>query len=261
MSKKYEILMAGLISGIVAITTTFLGITGTVIGSVAASMLYQFFSHYFKEPLENMQTKRMEAQLVYAFPLIIILIIEIIYIISGYSNNWDIFYLLEQVTSGSLFRICGIGLIIMGVYPLIDSKYVKKSYGAVILLAGLLVTFKGFLDIELPIDGFYTMVDLFRQFDHIFAVFVVIILSYVLIRLIKDIYMSIMDDKEKEKAIEEKYNVPLEPIDNVGDEDVLKVDEFGEINHDDDFSSSSNMSSNYSSLNNFSANDSDSDDE
>lgn len=245
--------MAGIISGIVAITTTFLGITGTVIGSVAASMLYQFFSHYFKEPLENMQTKKMEAQLVYAFPLIIILIIEVIYIISGYSNNWDIFLLLEQVTSGSLFRICGIGLIIMGAYPLIDSKYVKKSYGLVVLLAGIMVTFKGFMDINFPMDEFYILVDFFRQFDHIIAVTVVIILSYVLIRFIKDIYLSIMENKQKEKAIEEKYNVPLEPLDNVDEEDVLKIDEYGEPTHDD-FSSSTNISSNYSGLTNFSEN-------
>ncbi|WP_156314621.1 hypothetical protein [Methanobrevibacter arboriphilus] len=45
MSKSFDIIMAGLISGIVALTTSFLGLAGTVIGGsfrsyIISSALY-----------------------------------------------------------------------------------------------------------------------------------------------------------------------------------------------------------------------------
>jgi len=85
MSKSLDIIMAGIISGIVAFTTSQLGIAGTIIGAVIGSMLYQFMSHVFKDPIENvntLKTQRVESSIFYVFPLVIILGIEIIYLLS-----------------------------------------------------------------------------------------------------------------------------------------------------------------------------------
>ncbi|HIH62141.1 MAG TPA: hypothetical protein HA298_05640, partial [Methanobacteriales archaeon] len=56
MSKAFDIIMAGLISGIVAFTTQKLGVGGTALGAVLGSMLYQLLSHYLREPLGNVKT-------------------------------------------------------------------------------------------------------------------------------------------------------------------------------------------------------------
>lgn len=48
MSKMLDVVMAGVISGIVALTTSKMGVSGTIIGVVLGAMLYQFMSHYVK---------------------------------------------------------------------------------------------------------------------------------------------------------------------------------------------------------------------
>ena len=64
MSKMLDVIMAGVISGIVALTTTQMGVGGTVIGATLGAMLYQVMSHFIKEPLEVVNTKRIETKIV-----------------------------------------------------------------------------------------------------------------------------------------------------------------------------------------------------
>ena len=147
MSKMLDVIMAGVISGIVAFTTSKIGIAGTVLGAVLGAMLYQFMSHYVKEPLGNVKTRKIETRVVYAIPLILILAIEIIYIFSAvYWKPEQIFYYLENVTDWNLFRSIGIGLICMGIYPLLISENIKQSYGYVILSVGIIILLNGFVD-------------------------------------------------------------------------------------------------------------------
>ena len=82
MSKALDVVMAGIIAGIVAYATSILGIGGTVIGAVIGAILYQIMSHLFKAPLEGIKTQNVEARIVYTFPLILILIVEILYILA-----------------------------------------------------------------------------------------------------------------------------------------------------------------------------------
>ena len=105
MSKMLDVMMAGVISGIVAFTTSKMGIAGTVLGAVLGAMLFQFMSHFVKEPLENVNTKKIETRIVYAIPLIIIMVIEIIYIFAAvYWKPEQIFYFLENATDWNLFK-------------------------------------------------------------------------------------------------------------------------------------------------------------
>ncbi|MCK9152167.1 hypothetical protein [Methanobacterium alcaliphilum] len=202
MSKSFDILMAGVISGIVAFTTTQLGIGGTVIGAVLGSMLYQLMSHYIKEPLGRVRTQKVETRLVYVFPLLIILGIELIYILMPLHYKWvQIFYLLEGATGWNLFRFIGIGLILMGVLPIIQSENIKRTYGYILSSVGIVVLLRGLLDINSPLVKLYSK--LFSQFDFLISLMAILALSFVILSLFGEA-IAIIREKKKEEP--EKIN-------------------------------------------------------
>jgi hypothetical protein len=191
MSKMLDVVMAGVISGIVAFTTSKIGIAGTVLGAVLGAMLYQIMSHYVKEPLENahnkknIQIKGIETRIVYIIPLIIIIIIEIIYIFSSlYVEPEQIFYYLENATDWTLFRSIGIGLICMGIYPLLISENIKRSYGYIILTVGIIKLLNGFVDTNSSFVELYA--PLFIEFGMIISLVVIAALSYVSLSIIQE---------------------------------------------------------------------------
>ena len=57
MSKTSDVVLAGIIAGIVAYSTSVLGISGAIIGSVVGAILYQLIPHLFKKPLEGIKTQ------------------------------------------------------------------------------------------------------------------------------------------------------------------------------------------------------------
>lgn len=185
MSKMLDVVMAGIISGIVAFTTSKIGIAGTILGAVIGAMLYQVMSHYVKEPLGNVKTKKIETRIVYTIPLMIIVGIEIIYIFSAiYWKSEQIFYLLEHVTDGTLFRSIGLGLILMGIYPILQPENIKRSYGCIILSVGIIKLLNGFVDVNSPFVMLYK--SYFVEFGFIISLMVVAALSYVIISIIQE---------------------------------------------------------------------------
>ncbi|WP_424353905.1 hypothetical protein [Methanobacterium sp. MBAC-LM] len=218
MSKMLDVIMAGVISGIVALTTTKLGIGGTVIGAVIGAMLYQVMSHFIKEPLENVNTRknvhtrkdvninksvninkgvntqRIETKIVYVFPLIIIVAVELIYLFSSvYWKPDQIFNYLEHVTDGTLFRTIGIGLLIMGIYPIIQSENIKRSYGYIILSVGIIKLLNGFVDTHSSFVKLYA--NLFADFGLVISLAVIAALSYVILSIVQE---SIVISREKD---------------------------------------------------------------
>jgi len=197
MSKMLDVLMTGVIAGIVTFTTSKMGLSGTILGAVLGAMLYQLMSHYVKDPLGNVKTKKIETRVVYAFPLFIILIIEIIYIFAAvYWKPEQIFYFLENATGWNLFSSIGIGLIIMGIYPVIISENIKSSYGYIILAVGIVILSKGLLGTNLSIVDVYT--PLFTQFGFIISLGVVAALLYVILSVIQE---SIIINREEVEEI------------------------------------------------------------
>ena len=194
MSKMLDVVMAGVISGIVALTTSKIGIGGTVIGAVIGAMLYQLMSHFVKEPLENVNTKKIETKIVYVIPLIIILIIEVIYLFSAvYWKPDQIIHYLENITDGSLFRTIGLGLIIMGIYPILQSENIKRSYGYIILSVGIVKLLNGFVDMHSPFVKLYA--NLFADFGLIISLAVIAALSYVILSIVQEsVEISRIDD-------------------------------------------------------------------
>lgn len=203
MAKTLDIVMAGVISGLVAYTTTQLGIGGTVIGAVLGSMLYQLMSHLFKEPLEGVETRSVEKKIVYIFPLIVILLVEVVYMLSTISaREQHIFYMLENLAGGNLFRSIGFGLLIMGIYPFIQPKDIKKKYGYIIIAVALIKLWNGFSDLNTPITDLYSL--LYSELGILISLMVILALSYVILAITKE-SIEIVHKTEKEKEIG-RYN-------------------------------------------------------
>jgi hypothetical protein len=207
MSKTLDIIMAGLISGIVAYTTSQLGIAGTVIGAVMGSMLYQFMSHVFKEPIENVntvKTQRVESSIFYVFPLIIILAIEVIYLLpSFYHMPSELFQSLETATGWNLFRTIGVGLLVMGVYPLLEPDRIPPIYGLAVMGVGLVKLMAGFVDYNSPIVVLYSPI--FRQFSELISIVLIAVLLYVIVSIIQD-SVTIIRKEDQNKTKENKPN-------------------------------------------------------
>lgn len=188
MSKVLDIIMAGIISGIVAYTTSQLGITGTIIGAVIGSMLYQLMSHFFSKPMDTvdeLKTQKVETSVFYVFPLVIILGIEILYLFSSFYHTFDvIFQSLETATSWNLFRTIGVGLLIMGIYPLLEPDRIAPKYGLIIMAVGVVKLMAGFVDYQ---SSFVTLyLPLFQQFSELISIVLIAALLYVIVNIIQD---------------------------------------------------------------------------
>lgn len=199
MSKMLDVVMAGVISGIVAFTTSKIGIAGTVLGAVLGAMLFQVMNHYIKEPLENVNTKEIETRIVYAIPLLIIVGIEVVYIFSSiYLTSEQIFNYLENATDWTLFRVIGTGLIVMGIYPIITSEHIKKLYGYLLLSVGAIKLLNGFVDVHSPLVQLYAVY--FADFGFAISLAVIAVLLYVTVSLIQE--SVIFYNKKDEKKVE-----------------------------------------------------------
>ncbi len=215
MSKTLDIVLAGIIAGIVAYATSILGIGGTVIGAVLGAILYQVMSHIFKAPLEGIKTQNVEARIVYTIPLILIVAIEILFIFAMlYLKPGNIFNTLEQATDYNLFRSIGLGLIIMGIYPIIEPENIKKLYGYIIIIVGVIVLLGGFADFKTPITDLYSFI--FSELGVLISLMVIAALSYVIIEMTKET-ITIINEKNKaeiEKKIDDHEPKYGEKIDH-----------------------------------------------
>ncbi|HHY00392.1 MAG TPA: hypothetical protein GX531_03335 [Methanothermobacter sp.] len=203
MSKSLDIVMAGIISGIVAYTTSQLGIAGTVIGAIIGSMLYQLMTHFFQKPIDNvdiLRTRKVESSVFYVFPLIIILGIEILYLFSSFYHTFDvIFQSLETATGWNLFRTIGVGLLVMGVYPILEPDRISAKYGPMVLAVGLVKLMIGFVDFQCSFVNFY--LPLFQQFNEIISIMLIAVLMYVIVSIIQD-SMSFKRSKDQNNSVE-----------------------------------------------------------
>lgn len=200
MSKTLDILIAGLIAGLVAYTTSQLGIGGTVLGAVLGSMLYQFISHFIKEPVENVKTQKVEREIFYVFPLVIMLIIEMIYLLSEiYNRPEQVFFALESVTGGNLFKFMGVGLIVMGFFPIIQPKRIKKIYGYILLVIGVIKLLVGFVDVNNPVVMLYASI--YYQLNEVVSVMIIAALAYVIVGIARESVQLYYNKDEDNKNI------------------------------------------------------------
>ena len=229
-------MMAAFISGTVALFTSVLGVSGTIIGSVLSSFLYQLLSGYSEEKIEEgaLRKPKLANEIVYIFPLVVIGIIELIFFLSALHYRFDmIFDFLESAVANNLFRLMGIGLIILGAYPYFDSNNIDKRNGTVVLIVGVLLLLRGLMDISSITSKIFYAV--FAPFDSLFALVVIVLLALVILNIL------IGSDNEYFKSNEfiNKHR-PRKPH-------ARKVDtSFGRnANNNGDFNHNSNYNSNH----------------
>lgn len=186
MVKTFKIIALGLTSGVLVLLTSSLGLTGTVIGAVISSILYNAINIYIDEKKLsvskgnfNISKDHLDSDLFYVLPLVVILFILISYLftflISGFS---DVFTSLEGVTNNNLFKIMGIGLMVMGLFPIFQEKTLKKVNGILLIFSGLTLLIWGFLDDSLTNLGDYA--NFFVSLYFPMALIICMILTYVI---------------------------------------------------------------------------------
>jgi hypothetical protein len=130
-------------------------------------------------------------------PLILILIVEILYILALlYLKPGNLFYILENATSDNLFRSIGIGLIIMGIYPIIEPENIKKSYGYIIIVVGIVKLLGGFADFNVPITDLYAFI--FSELGVIISLLEIAALTYVIVAITREA-VTIINEKNANK--------------------------------------------------------------
>ena len=179
-----KIILVGCISAFVAVTTLFLGVTGTIIGSVLSSVLYNVFLEILEKPVENAKiSANFEWDIAYVFPLIVILLIQLLLILA-FLSEWgilpqiflNIYLSIQGIASNNLYRILGLSLVVMCAYPfVIRRNHVKKSDGLIILVVGIIFLARGFSDIGSSVSDVFHFVYSFVDFPIALIAFLLLI--------------------------------------------------------------------------------------
>lgn len=214
-----KIILVACISAFVAVTTAVLGVTGTIIGSVLSSVLYNVLSEALEKPVGKAKfSTNFEWDIAYLFPLIVILIIQLM-LIFAFLSEWGllpgiflrIYLSIQGVASNNLYRVLGFSLIVMSVYPFVLKRdIVKKTDGLLILVVGLIFLVKGFSDVGSAASSSFDFIYDFVDFP--LAILAFIVLGHV----IKNIVTSA-------RSSEKKFNVIKHSLDeNDFDDSELK---------------------------------------
>lgn len=222
-----KIILVGCISAFVAVLTSVLGVAGTIIGSVISSVLYNMLSEALEKPVQEAAfSSDFEWEVAYVFPLIVIALIQILFILALLSE-WGLlpytflkaYISLQGVAGNNLYRLLGCALIIISVYPFVlKPDFIKKEHGAIIAFVGLIFLARGFVDYGNVITYFYD--DLFINFDFPIAVVSLILLLFVIIRILNLAKQSEMEfniikhqiNESNPQEINAKKNIPKENI-------------------------------------------------
>lgn len=200
-----KLVLVGCISAFVAILTSVMGVAGTIIGSVIFSVLYNMLTEILENPIgKKTFSPSFEWEIAYAFPLIVIAIIQFILISALLSEVGilhctfvNVYLSIQEITNNNLYRILGLALLVMSVYPFVLKRdIVKKSNGTVIAFVGLIFLARGFVDLGNRITEIYHAV--FVYFDLPIAIIAFVLLVFVIINILISA-----------KSVENKFKVPM----------------------------------------------------
>lgn len=204
-----KIILVGFISAFVAILTSILGVAGTIIGSVITSVLYNMLTEALSSPVSEAKFSRnFEWEIAYIFPLVVIGLIQLLLIFALLSQFGilpqtflNAFLSLQHLANNNLYRILGIAMIIISVYPIVlKPDIIKKSHGAIIAFVGLIFLARGFVDAGNVITNFYD--GLFARFDFPIAVIALILIFFVIYKIL----MSARESEKEFKLFQHKAN-------------------------------------------------------
>lgn len=186
-----KIILVGCISAFVAILTSVLGVAGTVIGSVISSVLYNTLSEMLEQPVEQATfSHKFEWEVAYVFPLAVIALIQLLLIFALLSEAGilphtflSVFLSLQNLANNNLYRILGVAMLIISVYPLVlKPDIIKKVHGVIIAFVGIIFLARGFVDIENRITNLYDVV--FTYFDLPIAIIALVLIVYVIVKIL-----------------------------------------------------------------------------
>ena len=182
-----KIILVACISAFVAITTAVLGVAGTIIGSVLSSVLYNVLSEALEKPVSDAKiSANFEWDIAYIFPLVVILIIQLMLILA-FLSEWgilpsvflNVYLSIQGIASNNLYRILGLSLIVMSVYPFILKRdIVTRNDGILILCIGFIFLARGFSDIGSNVSQVYNVI--FSFFDFPIAIIAFLLLIHVI---------------------------------------------------------------------------------
>jgi hypothetical protein len=186
-----KIILVGCISAFVAILTSVLGVAGTVIGSVISSVLYNTLSEMLEQPVEQATfSHKFEWEVAYVFPLAVIALIQLLLIFALLSEAGilphtflSVFLSLQNLANNNLYRILGVAMLIISVYPLVlKPDIIKKVHGVIIAFVGIIFLARGFVDLENRITNLYDVV--FTYFDLPIAIIALVLIVYVIVKIL-----------------------------------------------------------------------------
>ena len=202
-----KIILVGFISAFVAVLTSVLGVAGTVIGSVISSVLYNMLSEALEQPVSSATfSTNFEWEIAYIFPLAVIALIQLLLIFAMLSESGILpatflkaYLSLQNLANNNLYRILGVAMIIISVYPLVlKPDIIKKAHGVIIAFVGIIFLARGFVDMGNAITDLYD--DVFVVFDFPIAVLALILIIFVIIRIL----MSARDSEKEFKIIKHR---------------------------------------------------------
>lgn len=215
-----KLVLVGAISAFVAVLTTVLGVTGTIIGSVVSSVLYNMLSEALEDPVANASLKTdFEWEVAYVFPLAVIAIIQLLLIFALLSESGflphtflDMFLSLQDLTDYNLYRILGIALLVISVYPFIlKPEFVKKEHGLILVFVALIFLARGFVDMGTRITELYNPI--FVYFDLPIAIVAFLLLVFVIIRILRS-----KNDSENEITTKQNRIIDGQTFHNLSDD-------------------------------------------
>lgn len=186
-----KIILVGCISAFVAGLTSIMGVAGTIIGSVISSVLYNMLTEALENPVDQATfSTDFEWEIAYIFPLVVIALIQLLLILALLSEIGllpytflSVFLSIQHLADNNLYRILGLALIVMSVYPLVlKPDIIKKSNGAIIAFVGLIFLARGFVDLENKITDVYDA--LFIYFDLPIAIVAFVLLLLVICNIL-----------------------------------------------------------------------------
>lgn len=204
-----KIILVGCISAFVAVLTSVMGVAGTIIGSVISSVLYNMLTEALEKPVGQASfTSNFEWEIAYVFPLVVIAIIQLLFILALLSD-WgflpytflNVYLSIQNFADNNLFRLLGVALLIISVYPIVlKPDIIKKSHGAVIAFVGLIFLARGFVDFKTAITDFYSPVFIYFDFPIAIVAFVLIIV------VIYNILKTARESKVESKTVKHISN-------------------------------------------------------
>ena len=182
-----DILLLGFISGVVAILTSFMGISGTIIGAVVTSIIAETLKTYFKEPIKDKineyekenqnipRTNRYPDE--YRTDTYSSMPRPKRYENNSYKTDDDSFLtakilfifplvIILIITNWKLLRTIGYALIIMGIYPIISKKFSTHN-GIILIIVGLIELMFGYADVSNNALMLTSMISSLKEFINI----------------------------------------------------------------------------------------------